>query len=234
MLSNVFWRAHPSYWWAPRSRRRTRPPSTFQVSRLLILIRPASSGAAQPYSAHTLPYADCLTLFITVATGLPYGLVDSLTRLAERILPFTNGDFQPSQPPMLLEKLTDQLLVVASDVVAAVATVASPTLTGFGFWRGCWRMREARARLWIRLWPKQSASGSRNKRRKCAIRLLLRLPMLHRRVMLHTRPQPRTLVWWPRSHLSSRPSMRPSAGRMRARGTRSTSAFTRQISIVRA
>ena len=77
-----------------------------------------------------LPYADPITSILTVATGLPSGLVDSLTWLAERILPFTNGDFRPSQPPMLLEKLTDQLLVVASDAVAAVAAAASPPLSG--------------------------------------------------------------------------------------------------------
>ena len=77
-----------------------------------------------------LPYADHHTLDVTVDTGLPSSLVDSLTKLAERIRPFSTGDFAPSPPPALLEKLTDQLLVVASDAVSAVAAAATPPLTG--------------------------------------------------------------------------------------------------------
>ena len=76
-----------------------------------------------------LPYADHHTLDIAVATGLPSSVVESLTKLAERLRPFTSGEFAPSPPPMLLEKLTDQLLVVyISDAVAAVAPAASELL----------------------------------------------------------------------------------------------------------
>jgi hypothetical protein len=57
-------------------------------------------------------------------------LVEALRGRAERILPFTGGGFAPSPPPVLLNKLTDQLLVVASDAVSAVATGASPPLSG--------------------------------------------------------------------------------------------------------
>jgi hypothetical protein len=44
-----------------------------------------------------------------------------LETLARRFLPFPNGNFSPSPPPALLDKITDELLVVASDAVATVA-----------------------------------------------------------------------------------------------------------------
>ena len=77
-----------------------------------------------------LPYADLDASDIVVATGLPSGMVETLTNIAERILPSTDGDFSPSPPPALLDKLTDQLLVVASDAVTAVAAAALPALSG--------------------------------------------------------------------------------------------------------
>ena len=77
-----------------------------------------------------LPYADLDASDIVVATGLPSGTVETLTKLAERIRPSTNGNVSPSPPPALLDKLTDQLLVVASDAVTAVAAAASPPLSG--------------------------------------------------------------------------------------------------------
>ena len=67
---------------------------------------------------------------IAVATGLPADLIKALRSRAERLRPFAGGRFEPSQPPALLDKLTDQLLVVASDVVTSVAAEASPALTG--------------------------------------------------------------------------------------------------------
>ena len=51
------------------------------------------------------------------------------TQLAERIRGFKDGSFAPSRKP-LLDRLTDQLLVVASDAVTSVATQASPSLSG--------------------------------------------------------------------------------------------------------
>ena len=44
-----------------------------------------------------------------------------LETLARRFLPFPHGNFSPSPPPALLDKITDELLVVASDAVATVA-----------------------------------------------------------------------------------------------------------------
>ena len=47
----------------------------------------------------------------------------ALETLARRFLPpFPNGNFSPSPPPALFDKTTDELLVIASDTVATVAT----------------------------------------------------------------------------------------------------------------
>ena len=77
-----------------------------------------------------LPCADRGTSYVAVATDLPSGVVEALTSKAERLRPFAGGDFAPSPPPALLDQLTDQLLVVASDAVTAVAARASPPMSG--------------------------------------------------------------------------------------------------------
>lgn len=55
---------------------------------------------------------------------------DALRRRAERILASTEGGFSPSPPPALLDLITDELLVVASDAVKAVATAAKAKPSG--------------------------------------------------------------------------------------------------------
>ena len=54
----------------------------------------------------------------------------ALEALARRILPFPNGNFSPSPPPALLDAITDELLVVTADVVAAVAAEVAPRPSG--------------------------------------------------------------------------------------------------------
>ena len=61
------------------------------------------------------------TSFCCRAVNGPPGVARALQVLAQRIRPFKDGNHTPSPPPHLLDKLTDELLVVASDVVAAVA-----------------------------------------------------------------------------------------------------------------
>ena len=56
----------------------------------------------------------------------PRSVSEALQRLATRLLAYPNGDFAPSQPPALLDKLTDHLLVVASDAVHAAAAAKVP------------------------------------------------------------------------------------------------------------
>ena len=54
----------------------------------------------------------------------------ALESLARRFLPFPNGNFSPSPPPALRDKITDELLVVASDAVATVAAEVQPRPSG--------------------------------------------------------------------------------------------------------
>ena len=77
-----------------------------------------------------LQYTDRGASDIPVATGLPSNLMEALRSRAERLHHFTGGQFEPSPPPVLLDKLTDQLLVVASDAVTAVAAATLPALSG--------------------------------------------------------------------------------------------------------
>jgi hypothetical protein len=48
-------------------------------------------------------------------------LPEALLQRVKAIMAFTEGDFEPSPPPALLDRLTDQVLVVASDAVHAAA-----------------------------------------------------------------------------------------------------------------
>ena len=44
----------------------------------------------------------------------------ALRQQAERILPFADGKFSPSPPPAALEQLTDELIVLAKEVIGSV------------------------------------------------------------------------------------------------------------------
>ena len=64
------------------------------------------------------------------SAGQPEPMSEALRRLATRLMAHPNGDFTPSQPPALLGKLTDHLLVVASDAVRAAAAEKVPQPSG--------------------------------------------------------------------------------------------------------
>ena len=53
-----------------------------------------------------------------------------MQQLARRIVLVPEGTFTPSPPPVLLDSLTDELLVVASDVIKAVVTEAQAPPSG--------------------------------------------------------------------------------------------------------
>lgn len=55
---------------------------------------------------------------------------DALRQRAERILASKEGESSPSPPPALLDSITDELLVVASDTVKAVAAAAKAKPSG--------------------------------------------------------------------------------------------------------
>eukprot|EP00966_Prymnesium_polylepis_P199371 4619935-Prymnesium_polylepis.1 len=54
----------------------------------------------------------------------------ALEALARRILPFAACNFSPSPPPALLDAITDELLVVASDAISTVAAEVQPQPSG--------------------------------------------------------------------------------------------------------
>lgn len=91
-------------------------------------------GATTPRSAQLLPIvvrqlpARALTSNASFCSGVVYPsffVTNALENIARRILPFANGDFSPSPPPHVLDKLTDEILVHASDAVAAVGASVS-------------------------------------------------------------------------------------------------------------
>ena len=74
--------------------------------------------------------ADC---FARIGPGSQKRLSDiksALEQLARRFLPCPGEIFEPLPPPALLQTITDELLVVLSDTVAAVATEVQPPPSG--------------------------------------------------------------------------------------------------------
>ena len=70
---------------------------------------------------------------------------EAFLKLAARIVTFPGGDFEPSPPPQLLSKLTDEDLVLAVDAVEAVAAKQQQRLTGRAQFRLlAWTVADAR------------------------------------------------------------------------------------------
>jgi hypothetical protein len=70
---------------------------------------------------------------------------EAIGKLAERILTFPDGKFEPSPPPQLLCKLTDEDLVVAVDAVEAVVAKQHPRPSGRAQFRLlAWTVADAR------------------------------------------------------------------------------------------
>ena len=71
-------------------------------------------------------------------------LPEKLGSVARRILNFKNDAFEPSPPPQLLDKLTNELLIVAVDAVWAAAAAAM-TISGVARYRLlAWTVADAR------------------------------------------------------------------------------------------
>ena len=70
---------------------------------------------------------------------------EALLNLAKRIMTFPDGDFEPSPPPQLLSKLTDEDIVLAADAVEAVAAKQQARPTGKALFRLlAWTVADAR------------------------------------------------------------------------------------------
>lgn len=75
-------------------------------------------------------------------------LSKKLQKLASRLLPFTEGSFEPSEPPSLLETLTDELVVVAVDAVNTVCAAQTLRPSGKAQFRLlAWVVADARGAL---------------------------------------------------------------------------------------
>jgi hypothetical protein len=75
-------------------------------------------------------------------------LQQALESTARRILPFTECDFEPSPPPMLLKALSDHDLVVARAAVWRVAAEQEPPPSGLARFRLlAWTVADARGAL---------------------------------------------------------------------------------------
>ena len=56
-------------------------------------------------------------------------MTEALQKIARRVRTYTEGLYEPSMPPQLLDNITDELLVIASDAVTAVSA-EEPALPG--------------------------------------------------------------------------------------------------------
>ena len=56
-------------------------------------------------------------------------MTEALQKIARRVRTYTEGLYEPSMPPQLLDNITDELLVIASDAVTAVIA-EEPALPG--------------------------------------------------------------------------------------------------------
>ena len=109
-------------------------------------------GASAPSSACCATSLACQSLTCVHAPQhqislrpfqLPTGVQDVLLERARRILASGEGKFAPSPPPALLDSITDELLVVASDTVEAVATQAPTKPSGKAKTSPCSRLSTA-------------------------------------------------------------------------------------------
>ena len=103
-----------------------------------------------------------------------------LETLARRFLPFPNGNFSPSPPPALLDKITDELLVVASDAVATVAAEQPRPPSGKSLLRLlAWIVADARGASTVldKLLAETVGKRLTGRRRRCGPRLRV-LPRL--------------------------------------------------------
>ena len=71
-------------------------------------------------------------------------VAEGLQLLARRIRTFPEGNFTPSPPPPLLSTLTDELLVIASDAVKAVAAEGKALSGNGGLRLLAWTVADAR------------------------------------------------------------------------------------------
>ena len=118
--------------------------------------------------------ARSLTIGVQFAAGaikLPYDMPEALRALARRVRSLPDGDSESSPPPQLLGELTNGVVVVVSEAVAAVAAEATLRVAGRARYRLlAWTVANARGAT-RRLTKSEAirlASGSRHRHSACA------------------------------------------------------------------
>ena len=93
----------------------------------------------------TLIIPDHAALLYAAGAAVPPSSAEALKQMATRIVAFKEGDFSPSPPPYLLDKLTDYDLIVAVDAVWLVAAEQQPPPSGKARYRLlAWTVADAR------------------------------------------------------------------------------------------
>ena len=117
-------------------------------SRKVRIHGPATLNVAYLHTPSEIPSGFSDPLLPALATGAAQPtahISEKLRQLARRLLPFTEGSFEPSPPPCLLDNLTDELLVVAADAVDAVCATATARPSGKAQYRLlAWVVADAR------------------------------------------------------------------------------------------
>ena len=108
-------------------------PTASSMSKINIgTVRMHTAARARSHLPRTLP-ASISHFHSLVWPGepkLPAGAAETLRKRAESFLPYPNGKFSPTGGRRLLEVITDEGLVVATDAVAAMAAAQKPPPAG--------------------------------------------------------------------------------------------------------
>ena len=103
----------------------------------------------------------------------PTGVVDALKTVARRIRTFPEGQYVPSPRPQLLDRLTDELLVTASDVAKSVAAEAPPISGNSALRLLAWTVADARGATLVLEKPLALTVGKRLDRQAGSVRAQL-------------------------------------------------------------
>ena len=103
----------------------------------------------------------------------------ALKQLAQRIRTFPEAKFPPSPPPALLDRITDELLVLSSDVVAGVAKDGQPISANAALRLLAWTVADARGATVALDGPLALTVGKRLDRQARSVRVSLERRFTH-------------------------------------------------------
>ena len=129
-------------------------------------------------SSHGSPFPHCVPCFPTATGDVQRPTETSkvaiaLKQLAQRIRTFPEAKFPPSPPPALLDRITDELLVLSSDVVAGVAKDGQPISANAALRLLAWTVADARGATVALDGPLALTVGKRLDRQARSVRVSL-------------------------------------------------------------